>query len=409
MAIVILSNLSMVQLKGKKIILGITGSIAAYKTASLVRLLIKAGAEVQVMMTKAATDFITPLTLSTLSKRPVHTEVISEESWNNHVEFGLWADAMIIAPLTANTLAKLANGHCDSMVAAVYLSARCPVFFAPAMDLDMWAHPSTQENVRRLQSFGNHLIPVAHGELASGLVGKGRMAEPENIITYLNDFFQNGTQLQGKEVLITAGPTFEAIDPVRFIGNRSSGKMGVALADEIARRGGRVKLILGPSNLRPSTEGIDLILIQSAEEMHRAAAQHFPNVDVGILAAAVADYRPKETFDQKIKKKADQLHIELVKNPDIAASLGKTKKKGQYLIGFALETNNEEANAKAKLRKKNFDFIVLNSLKDKGAGFNHDTNKITVISKDNKMKKYELKSKAQVAIDIVDEIVLLMS
>ena len=359
----------MIALKGKKILLGVSGSIAAYKTAFLIRLLVKAGAEVQVLMTRAATKFITPLTLSTLSKRPVLIEVTSEESWNNHVELGLWADAMLVAPMTANTLAKLANGHCDSMIAAAYLSARCPVFFAPAMDLDMWQHPSTQANVNRLQSYGDKLIPVEHGELASGLVGKGRMAEPENIVAFLSDFFQKGTQLEDKEIMITAGPTFEAIDPVRFIGNRSSGRMGIALADEIANRGGKVKLILGPSSLKPTAEGVDLIPVQSAEEMYQAALEYYPEMDLGILAAAVSDYRPKEVFDKKIKKNNDELHIELVKNPDIAASLGKTKKKNQYLVGFALETNDEEANAKAKLEKKNFRFYCIELTEGQGGRF----------------------------------------
>lgn len=396
-------------LKGKKILLGVTGSIAAYKAASLTRQLIKAGADVQVLMTLAATDFITPLTLSTLSKRPVFTEVSSEESWNNHVEMGLWADAMVIAPVTATTLAKLAHGICDNMVVATYLSARCPVYFAPAMDLDMWRHPATQENVHRLQSFGNHLLPVGYGELASGLVGEGRMAEPEEIVAFLEKDFAKQKDLFGQKILITAGPTYEPIDPVRFIGNRSSGKMGIAIAEEAASRGAKVKLILGPSRLSPRHPGIELIKVETAQEMWLAAIDHFPQAQVGILAAAVADYRPQEVASSKIKKKGDTMQMALSKNPDIAATLGQRKRTDQLLIGFALETDNEEANAQSKLEKKNFDFIVLNSLQDAGAGFNYDTNKISILHKDNKIKKFELKSKVIVAKDIVDEIVELLS
>ncbi|MFN7116776.1 MAG: bifunctional phosphopantothenoylcysteine decarboxylase/phosphopantothenate--cysteine ligase CoaBC [Saprospiraceae bacterium] len=398
----------MTNLRGKKILLGITGSIAAYKAAFLTRLLVKAGAEVQVLMTKSATTFITPLTLSTLSKRPVYSEVSSEEGWNNHVELGLWADAMLLAPLTATTLAKLSHGICDTMIAAVYLSARCPVFFAPAMDVDMWHHPSTQENVERLQRFGNHLIPVEHGELASGLVGEGRMAEPEHIITFLNDFFGKTQDFSGKKILITAGPTYEPIDPVRFIGNRSSGKMGVAIAEAAARRGAMVTLILGPSKIAPAHANIQLIKVETAQQMYEAALQHFPAADIGILSAAVADYRPKEAAAQKIKRKGDNLVIELVENPDIAAALGKQKRDSQLLVGFALETQDEETNAKAKITKKNFDLIVLNSLNDPGAGFDLNTNKITIIGKDNKMRHFELKSKNAVAEDILNEIVLLL-
>jgi len=390
---------------GKKIILCISGSIAAYKAAFLTRLLIKAGAEVQIFMTKAATQFITPLTLSTLSKRPVHTQVSSEESWNNHVELGLWADAMIIAPTTATTLAKLANGIADNVIVATYLSARCPVFFAPAMDLDMWLHPSTVGNVQKLQSYGNQLIDVAHGELASGLVGNGRMAEPEVIIETLEKYFSQKEDLIGKKALITAGPTYEPIDPVRFIGNRSSGKMGVALAKELATRGAEVKLILGPSSLKIKHPNIETIRVTNAQSMFEAAQGHFEKTDISILAAAVADYRPISVADKKIKKKEKTLTIELEKTTDIAATLGKQKRNDQLLIGFALETNNEIENAKGKLERKNFDFIVLNSLQDKGAGFAVDTNKITILRKDNKMKEFELKSKTKVAIDIVNEIV----
>lgn len=391
---------------GKKILLAITGSIAAYKAAFLTRLLIKSGAEVQVLMTKAATEFITPLTLSTLSKKEVYTEVISEEEWNSHVALGLWADAMIVAPATANTLARLSHGICDSIVAAVYLSARCPVFFAPAMDLDMWKHPSTLDNVQRLKSFGNQFIPVGHGELASGLVGKGRMAEPEEIVAFLNQHFETEKIFSEKKVLITAGPTYEPIDPVRFIGNRSSGKMGVAIAESFARRGAEVKLILGPSRLSPEHENIEVISVGSAQEMYDAATDFFPETDIAVMAAAVADYRPKNVADKKIKKSDDDLKIELEKTPDIAATLGQQKKEGQLLIGFALETNDESANAQKKLKKKNFDLIVLNSLRDAGAGFNFDTNKISIFRSDNKRKDFELKSKKEVAEDIVEEILL---
>ena len=398
----------MTNLTGKKILLGISGSIAAYKAAFLTRLLIKAGAEVQIVMTAAATDFITPLTLSTLSKRSVFTSVSAEESWNNHVELGLWADAMIIAPTTATTLAKLAHAICDNMVVATYLSARCPIFFAPAMDLDMWQHPATQDNIKRLQAFGNHLIPVAEGELASGLVGKGRMAEPEQIVHILDHYFAPKGTLAGKTLLLTAGPTYEPIDPVRFIGNRSSGKMGLALAKAATKRGARVQLILGPSKLSIEHPNIELIKVETAEEMYTEAVQRFSEVDIGIMAAAVSDYRPKEQAKEKIKKKADHLSLDLVKNPDIAASLGAVKREDQLLIGFALETNNEAENALGKLQRKNFDFIVLNSLQDKGAGFNYDTNKISILHKDNKIKKFELKSKTEVAEDIIEEIIQIL-
>lgn len=389
---------------GKKIILAVTGSIAAYKAAHLVRLLVKKGAEVQVLMTPSATEFITPLTLSTLSKRPVLTQVISEEAWNNHVELGLWADALVIAPTTANSLAKLANGICDSIVSAVYLSARCPVFLAPAMDLDMWKHPATKANVQRLQGYGNHFLPVGYGELASGLVGEGRMAEPEEIVAFLEYFFQRKQEFKGKNVLITAGPTYEAIDPVRFIGNRSSGKMGVAIAEQFAERGANVTLVLGPSKLSPNSPGITVVRVESAQQMHDSAVQHFENAEIAVLSAAVADYRPAHVAEQKIKKKGDGMTIELEKTPDIAASLGKMKRPGQFIVGFALETNDELQNANEKLVKKNFDFIVLNSLQDAGAGFNFDTNKITILHRDNKRKDFELKTKAEVAKDIVDEV-----
>ncbi|MEM0993083.1 MAG: bifunctional phosphopantothenoylcysteine decarboxylase/phosphopantothenate--cysteine ligase CoaBC [Bacteroidota bacterium] len=394
-------------LKGKKIILGICGSIAAYKSAFLTRLLIKSGANVQVIMTEAAKDFITPLTLATLSERPVHSEVSSGDAWNNHVELGLWADAMLIAPMTATTLGKLANGICDSMLAAVYLSAKCPVFFAPAMDLDMWRHPATQNNVARLHSYGNHLIPVGYGELASGLVGEGRLAEPEEIIAQLGNFFQQKTDLEGKRFLLTAGPTHEAIDPVRFIGNRSSGKMGVAIAEGLANRGAAVELILGPSQLSPTHERINLHRVESAAQMYELAITHFPNCDGGVLAAAVADYRPKTIADQKIKKQGAAMTLELERTKDIAQALGQVKQSNQILVGFALETNNELANAHSKLIRKNFDFIVLNSLRDQGAGFAHDTNKITILHRDERTLSFDLKSKMAVAQDIVGEMVQL--
>lgn len=391
-------------LSGKKILLGITGSIAAYKSAFLTRLLIKAGAEVQVVMTPAATGFITPLTLATLSKKDVFTSVNAEDSWNNHVEMGLWADAMLVAPATATTLSKMAHGICDSIIVATYLSAKCPVFFAPAMDLDMWKHPATLDNVKRLQSFGNKLIPVGHGELASGLNGDGRMAEPEDIVQTLSNYFAKAQSLKGKTALVTAGPTYESLDPVRFIGNHSSGKMGIAIAEELANKGASVTLVLGPSKEIVENEHITVVRIRSAQEMYEACAKIFPETDISVLAAAVADYRPKTISTKKIKKSGNDLSIELERTTDIAATLGKTKKKGQLLIGFALETNNELENAKGKLERKNFDFIVLNSLKDKGAGFQHNTNKITIVGQNNKIKEFELKTKTEVAVDIVEEI-----
>lgn len=390
-----------------KIILGISGSIAAYKSAYLTRLLVKNGAEVQVMMTDSATAFITPLTLSTLSKHPVLTEVRSEAAWNNHVELGLWADALVIAPATANTLAKLANGLCDNILSAVYLSARCPVFVAPAMDVDMWHHPATQANLERLRQHGVHIIPVGFGELASGLVGDGRMAEPEDIVAYLDAFFTRTKALAGKKALVTAGPTFEPIDPVRFIGNHSTGKMGIALAEALAGQGAEVTLVLGPTHLLPENPAVRVVHTGSAQEMFDACEAAFPEADIAILAAAVADYRPK-TFSQiKIKKKDDDLKIELSKTIDIAATLGRAKRPGQLLIGFALETNDEESNALLKLEKKNLDFIVLNSLRDAGAGFGHDTNKITILRRDGSKSAFDLKEKTAVAADIVGEIVRL--
>ncbi|NBC06125.1 MAG: bifunctional phosphopantothenoylcysteine decarboxylase/phosphopantothenate--cysteine ligase CoaBC [Bacteroidetes bacterium] len=394
----------MANLQGKRIILGITGSIAAYKAAMLTRLFIKAGAEVQVLMTPGSTQFISPLTLSTLSKRPVYTQVTSEESWNSHVELGLWADAMVVAPLTANTLAKMAHGICDNIITATYLSARCPVFFAPAMDLDMWTHPSTAENVERLRLFGNYLIEVGTGELASGLVGAGRMAEPEAIVSTLGRYFRKADTLHGRRILITAGPTHEPIDPVRFIGNHSTGKMGIALAEEAAARGAQVHLVLGPSALATQHPRIELQRVQTAGEMHEAALSVFPGCDAAIFSAAVADYRPAQPAEQKIKKSAEALSLDLVKNPDIAADLGQRKTAGQYTVGFALETQDAEANALRKLERKNMDLIVLNTLEDEGAGFQHDTNKVSLLRKDNKKRSFELKPKREVAADILDEL-----
>lgn len=398
-------QINLTMLREKKILLAVTGSIAAYKAAHLVRLLIKAGAEVQVLMTPDAEKFISPLTLATLSKRNVVSSLTIAEQWNNHVELGLWADALLVAPSTANTLAKFASGLCDNVVSAVYLSAKCPVFFAPAMDLDMWKHPATQYNIQRLISYGNKLIPVAHGELASGLVGDGRMAEPEVILNLLAKYFTEGQQFKGKTILVTAGPTYEPIDPVRFIGNYSSGKMGIAIATELANKGAKVKLIIGPSRVSiVEHPDIQVFKVTTAQQMRDKAVQLYPSCDVAILAAAVADYRPKHQALEKIKKSSDDMSIELEKTPDIAATLGTMKTSNQLNIGFALETNDEENNAKEKLKRKNFDFIVLNSLQDQGAGFNHDTNKITILKKDNTQKNFGLKSKTEVAADIINEI-----
>jgi phosphopantothenoylcysteine decarboxylase / phosphopantothenate---cysteine ligase len=392
-------------LSGKRILLGVSGSIAAYKSAILVRLLIKSGAEVKVIMTASAHDFITPLTLSTLSKNPVLTHFTKEEGqWNNHVELGLWADAFVIAPASANTLAKMANGICDNLLMASYLSARCPIYFAPAMDLDMLQHPSTKQNIEKLTSWGNHLIHPTHGELASGLVGTGRMAEPEEILTSLDKFFSNGP-LKGKKALVTAGPTHEAIDPVRFISNHSTGKMGFAIAEQLAQQGASVTLITGPTYLSKELKGVHVIPVSSAEEMYEASVANFKDADISVLSAAVADYKPAQKADQKIKKKDEKLTLELVKTKDIAAELGKLKTNGQLIVGFALETENEQAHAEKKLTSKNFDLIVLNSLNDKGAGFGHDTNKITIIDSNKKSKEFNLKSKKEVARDIVTTII----
>lgn len=394
-------------LQGKKILLGITGSIAAYKSIYLVRQLVKAGAEVKVILTPSAKDFVSPLVLSTLSKNQVLTDLFDEQSWSNHVMLGRWADLMIIAPLSCNTLAKMANGQCDNLLLAVYLSATCPVAVAPAMDEDMWKHPATRQNLARLESFGNKIIPVGHGELASGLTGEGRMAEPEEIISYItNHFFFTG-KLTGKKVLVTAGPTYEQIDPVRFIGNHSSGKMGVAIALELQRQGASVTLVLGPSSLKPEGSGLDVKRVTSAGEMLSEADRSFDDADIAVMAAAVADYRPVSVAGTKIKKKEDNLVLELVKTTDILKSLGEKKKPGQVLVGFALETNNERANALEKLEKKNADMIVLNSLQDEGAGFGHDTNKITIFTKDGQEINFTTRSKNEVAKDIVDTVIRL--
>lgn len=394
-------------MKGKKILIGVCGSIAAYKTALLIRLLVKAGAEVKVIMTPSATDFITPLTLSTLSKNPVGLNYFNTHTgeWANHVEYGLWADVFIVAPVTANTLGKMANGICDNLLIASYLSAKCPVFFAPAMDLDMYIHPSTKRNIDLLKSYGNQLIEVGHGELASGLSGDGRMEEPEIIFETLRNFFLNSNSLKGKKVLVTAGPTYEAIDPVRFVGNRSSGKMGFAIADQLALRGAEVKLVSGPTSLKNNNQNIQLIMVESAEEMFTACMSDFSKMDVIVMSAAVADYKPMEIADQKIKKKSDELSINLVPTQDILKQMGVMKKGNQFLVGFALETENEVANANDKLSRKNLDLIVLNSLNDIGAGFNSDTNKITIINKAGQQQSFEMKSKNEVAKDLVNVIV----
>jgi phosphopantothenoylcysteine decarboxylase/phosphopantothenate--cysteine ligase len=395
-------------LQGKKVLLGITAGIAAYKTASLVRLFIKSGAEVKVIMTPASKDFITPLTLSTLSKNPVHSTFYDQEDenelWNNHVELGLWADIMLIAPATANTLSKMTNGVCDNLLLATYLSAKCPVYFAPAMDLDMYKHASTKNSLEKLQSFGNIMIPATSGELASGLVGEGRMAEPEDIVKYIESDMLSKLPLKGKKILLTAGPTYEAIDPVRFIGNHSSGKMGFEIAKAAAKLGAEVYLVSGPSHQKVNHSLIHRIDVTSVQQMYDACHQYYENVDIAILSAAVADYRPKNVADKKIKKKDASLVIELEPTQDILKSLGAAK-KNQFLVGFALETNNEVSNAKKKIESKNLDIIVLNSLRDKGAGFAGDTNKITIIDSDFNETVYALKSKSDVAVDIINEII----
>ncbi len=397
-------------LSSKKIVLAVTGGIAAYKTAFLVRNLIKSGAEVKVIMTPGAKDFVTPLTLSTLSKNPVHSTFYNEEDenalWNNHVELGLWADLMLIAPATANTLSKMAQGHCDNLVLATYLSAKCPVYFAPAMDLDMYIHPSTKATFQKLISFDNIMIPAGSGELASGLVGQGRMAEPEEIVSFIEDHISQQLPLRGQKVLITAGPTYEAIDPVRFIGNHSTGRMGIELAKTAANLGAEVHLILGPSSLQVTHNLIKVIPVTSAQQMYEAVVAAYTDCDIAIASAAVADYRPAHVADQKIKKKEGNFDIPLERTTDILNWMG-SQKKQQFLVGFALETQNELENAKAKLTKKNLNLIVLNSLNDKGAGFKNKTNKVSLINHKMAVKAFDLKTKQEVAQDIFNEINLL--
>ncbi|TNF41177.1 MAG: bifunctional phosphopantothenoylcysteine decarboxylase/phosphopantothenate--cysteine ligase CoaBC [Cytophagales bacterium] len=393
-------------LKGKRILLGVTGSIAAYKSALLTRLLIKSGAEVQIIMSASALDFITPLTLATLSKKPVLSEFSNKKTgeWSNHVELGLWADLFIVAPLSANTLAKFANGLCDNLLSATYLSARCPVMVAPAMDLDMYQHPSVQSNLHRLQSFGNLVLEAESGELASGLSGQGRMMEPEHILEHVALFFQSQSDFSGKKVLITMGPTQEAIDPVRFISNHSSGKMGLSIARSFAHRGAEVHIVSGPVSLDFSKDQLSVTRVHSAKEMFDACQALHPQMDICVFAAAVADYAPAQVASEKIKKDDSSLSLDLVKNVDIAKELGKVKGSRQLHIGFALETENEEQNAKAKLDKKNFDLIVLNSAKEEGAGFRHDTNKVRIFHKDGKEFNSDLLPKEQIAELILDQI-----
>ncbi len=391
-------------MKNKRILLGITGGIAAYKITYLIRLLIKSGAEVKCILTPASCDFISPLTVATLSKNPVGIEFWNKEdgSWNNHVEYGLWADLFVVAPLTTNTLSKMANGACDNLLLATYFSMKCQTIVAPAMDLDMYAHPSTKRNLTTLQKDSVKIIPVEKGELASGLVGEGRMAEPETIFQSIVDFFQAEKDLEGQTILITAGPTYESIDPVRFIGNHSSGKMGYAIAENCLNRGANVILVSGPTKLTLSHPNLKLIAIQSAEEMFTEVQKEWKDSTVGIFSAAVADYRPEVVADQKIKKKDDLLTLTLVKNPDILSWAGANKKEKQVLVGFALETTNAIENGKEKLSRKNLDLIVVNTLEDEGAGFGHDTNKISIIDNHNKITRFELMTKSQTAIEIVD-------
>jgi len=389
-------------MKGKKIVLGITGSIAAYKAPLLVRLFVKAGADVKVVMTPAATDFVSKLVLATLSKNEVQVDFFKEDTWANHVELGRWADVMLIAPLSCNTLSKMAYGACDNLLLAAYLSATCPVIVAPAMDEDMWHHPATKANLKTVEANGCAIIPVGFGELASGLIGDGRMAEPEDIFNFLQTFFAKQNSLKGKKALVTAGPTYEAIDPVRFIGNHSSGKMGIAIAKELQRRGAEVTLVCGPVSASVKNNGIHCISVTSAEEMYQACSA--VNYDIAVMAAAVADYTPVKVSDKKIKKSDGELNLTLKRTKDILASLGSTKREGQTLVGFALETDNEKESALRKLKEKNADLIVLNSLRDEGAGFGHDTNKATFYFRDGRQKSLSLKSKAALATDLVDTI-----
>jgi phosphopantothenoylcysteine decarboxylase/phosphopantothenate--cysteine ligase len=393
-------------LQGRKILLGVCGSIAAYKSPLLVRLLVKAGAEVKVIQTSASKDFVTPVTLATVCKNPVLSTFVKDESgqWNNHVDLGRWADLMVIAPLSANSLAKLAHGSCDNLLTAVYLSAKCHVMLAPAMDLDMFQHPSTANNLSTVREYGNQVIQPEKGELASGLVGVGRMPEPESIVEIIERHFSSFNTLKGKRVLITSGPTYESIDPVRFIGNHSSGKMGLALAEEAAMRGASVTMVSGPSGLSSKHPSISEWKVRSADEMYQATESEFPDADIAIFAAAVSDYRPESIAPQKIKKDNQEVVLKLVKNKDIALEMGKLKKEHQLTVGFALETEQEGVNAQKKLKKKNLDLIVLNSLNDGGAGFSHDTNKITIFGSDDSRREFELKHKTQVAKDIFDRI-----
>lgn len=392
-------------IQGKKIVIGITGSIAAYKAVYLVRLLVRAGAEVKVIMTSAAKDFVSSLTLSTLSKNAVLSDLFDEQSWTNHVMLGRWADIMVLAPLSCNTLSKMAYGRCDNLLLATYLSATCPVVVAPAMDEDMWHHPATRENLRRLESFGNTILPVEKGELASGLYGDGRMAEPERIFQFISTHFELNKSLAGKKALVAAGPTYEAIDPVRFIGNHSSGKMGLALAKELERRGADVTLVMGPSMIEIPRNGIEWVNVISAEQMYEACLARSGEMDIIIMAAAVADYTPVKKEAQKIKKKEETFNIELTRTRDILKSLGEKKREGQVLVGFALETIDERNYAIDKLEKKNADMIILNSLNDAGAGFGHDTNKVTIFQKGGKEMAFATKSKEAVAGDIIDFII----
>ena len=393
-------------LKGKHIILGVTGSIAAYKAATLTRLLVKEGANVKVVMTPLAKEFITPLTMATLSKSPIMVDFYNPENgdWNSHVDLGLWADLYLIAPASANTIGKMAGGIADNLLLTTYLSAKCPVMVAPAMDLDMYKHPATQRNLKVLQSFGNIIIEPESGELASGLIGKGRMEEPERIVAFIADYFARQEDFKGKKVVVTAGPTYEKIDPVRFIGNYSSGKMGLAIAEEFAGRGAEVVLVCGPVNLKTSHPAIRRVDVESAAQMYEVTSKEFVNSDVAVLSAAVADFTPKEKADHKIKRGKDDLLLELLPTKDIAAELGRIKTASQLLVGFALETNDEEVNALSKMQRKNLDMIVLNSLNDKGAGFSVDTNKVTILDKAGNKTVYELKTKVEAAKDIVDQI-----
>ena len=392
-------------LNAKKILLGITGSIAAYKSILLLRFLVKEGAEVKVIMTPAARDFVSPLTLSTLSGHPVAIDLFHENEWSNHVLLGRWADLMLVAPLSCNTLAKMAIGACDNLLMAVYLSATCPVIVAPAMDEDMWKHPSTQQNLQKIISYGNKLIPVERGDLASGLVGEGRMSEPESILNYIKKEILANSKLAGKKALVTAGPTHEAIDPVRFLGNNSSGKMGVSIARQLQREGAEVTLVLGPTEFPLPLNGMKVIRIDSAEEMYRACTQIFPDVDIAVMAAAVADYMPEVMASEKLKKNDENLTLVFKRTPDILKSLGKSKRPGQVLVGFALETQDEKKNALEKLQNKNADLMVLNSLRDEGAGFRYDTNKVTIFDSKGNENSLPLKDKSEIAKDIVDSII----